>query len=402
MAPRTKRVLIITGEASGDLHGAQLAVALKSLDPQLSILGVGGARMAEAGVQLLPNIPQLDVIGIIGPSSLRALIRRLLTIRRVLKRDPLDAVVLIDHPGLNFHFARVAKRAGRRVFYYIAPQIWAWRPRRMKWMHRRVNYALVILPFEEELYRQARVPCSFVGHPLLDEMAASYDRDRIRTGYGLSQEDCVVGLLPGSRNGEVQALLPVMLEAARRLQAQGFALKLILAAAETVNVEDMTRMCEAAGADVQMIFGDPNGVIAASDLVLIASGTATLQAAIIGTPMVIVYKMRPLAYALAKMFVGTTAVSAARRICWPNNPLMRSIGLPNLLAGHAFIPELIQADLTPDRLADEARRLLQDREHRESMGAEMRRVRGLLGGAGASRRAAEIILKLLQNEEAYA
>src|SRR5437879_13714451 len=176
---RSPRILIITGEASGDLHGANLAAALKAKAPELSILGVGGPRMQAAGVELVQSLGHLNVIGIAGPSAVRALARRVLTIRRMVRRDPFALVILIDNPGLNFHFARVAKRAGRRVLYYIAPQLWAWRPRRMRWIQRRADYGVVILPFEVELYRRAGVPCAFVGHPLLDQAAPSYEQNRL-------------------------------------------------------------------------------------------------------------------------------------------------------------------------------------------------------------------------------
>src|SRR5438309_9450561 len=185
---RSARILIITGEASGDLHGAKLDAALKAKAPELSILGVGGPRMQAAGVELVQSLGHLNVIGIVGPSAIRALARRVLAIRRMLRQDPLDLVVLIDNPGLYFHFARLAQPACRRVVYYIAPQLWAWRPRRMRWIQRRVDHVVVILPFEAELYRRASVPCTFVGHPLLDEVAPSYDRDRLRATYGLPHE----------------------------------------------------------------------------------------------------------------------------------------------------------------------------------------------------------------------
>src|SRR5437879_13112669 len=182
---RSARILIITGEASGDLHGANLAAALKAKAPELSILGVGGPRMQAAGVEWVQGLGHLNVIGIAGPSAVRALARRVLTIRRMVRRDPFDLVVLIDNPGLNFHFARVAKRAGRRVVYYIAPQLWAWRPRRMRWIQRRVDHVVVILPFEAAPYHRAGVPCTFAGPPPLDEGAASYHRDRLRCPSGL-------------------------------------------------------------------------------------------------------------------------------------------------------------------------------------------------------------------------
>jgi len=380
---RSARILIITGEASGDLHGANLAAALKAKAPELSILGVGGPRMQAAGVELVQSLGHLNVIGIAGPSAVRALARRVLAIRRILRRDPLDLVVLIDNPGLNFHFARVAKRAGHRVVYYIAPQLWAWRPRRMRWIQRRVDYVVVILPFEVELYRRAGVPCAFVGHPLLDEVAPSYDRDRLRAAYGLPREACVIGLLPGSRAGEVRALLPVMLEAARLLQGRGRSLKVILAVAETVDPDEIKRLCEGVGLDVRLVARDPNGVMAGADVLFIASGTATLQAAIIGTPMVIVYKLPWLTYLLARLLVRVP-----------------SIGLANLVAGRRFIPELIQHQATPARLAEEARRILDDASYRERMRTEMTRVKSLLGPPGASERAAAMVLQQLDRAEA--
>lgn len=380
------RVLIITGEASGDLHGANLAKALKALAPDVSVIGVGGGRMREAGVDLVPGIPQVDVIGMVGPTRVRAVARRILTLRRLLQREPLDLVVLIDQPGLNFHFARIAKRAGRRVVYYIAPQLWAWRPGRMRWMQRRVDHVVVILPFEAELYRRAGVPCTFVGHPLLDDMAPSYDREQIRAALGLPRDARVIGLLPGSRPGEVQAMLPLMLEAVRLLQRDCGPLRAVLAVAETVNEEDIKRLCVGAGLDVGLVTRDPNGVMAASDLILAASGTATLQAAIIGTPMVIVYKLPWIPYLLGRLLVRG----------------VQSIGLANIVAGRAFIPELIQRQATPVRLAAEARRILEDSPYQEAMRAEMARVRTLLGTPGASARAAAVVLRQLRPAEARA
>ncbi|HLG44359.1 MAG TPA: lipid-A-disaccharide synthase [Nitrospirales bacterium] len=380
------RVLIITGEASGDLHGANLAKALKALAPDVSVIGVGGGRMREAGVDLVPGIPQVDVIGMVGPTRVRAVARRILTLRRLLQREPLDLVVLIDQPGLNFHFARIAKRAGRRVVYYIAPQLWAWRPGRMRWMQRRVDHVVVILPFEAELYRRAGVPCTFVGHPLLDDMAPSYDREQIRAALGLPRDARVIGLLPGSRPGEVQAMLPLMLEAVRLLQRDCGPLRALLAVAETVNEEDIKRLCVGAGLDVGLVTRDPNGVMAASDLILAASGTATLQAAIIGTPMVIVYKLPWIPYLLGRLLVRG----------------VQSIGLANIVAGRAFIPELIQRQATPVRLAAEARRILEDSPYQEAMRAEMARVRTLLGTPGASARAAAVVLRQLRPAEARA
>ena len=335
--------------------------------------------MQAVGVELIKDIPQLNVIGVIGPRAIRSWVRRVSRVRRVLTQGSLDLVVLIDQPALNLHFARIAKEAGRRVVYYITPQIWAWRPRRMRWMQRRVDHAIVILPFEEELYRRAGVPCTFVGHPLLDDITSSYDRHALRSRYGVAPGERVLGLLPGSRMGEVRALLPIMLQAAQVLCREGRSLRILLAVAETVDLNEIKGLCDHAGVDVRLVEKDPNAVIAASDLLFVASGTATLQAAIIGTPMVIVYKASPLVYLLAQLLVR-----------------VQSVGLPNLIAGREFIPELIQHELTPERLAAEARRILDDRAYCEEMRAEMARVRALLGETGASQRAARVILRLLE------
>ena len=373
------RILIVTGEASGDVHGANLAKALKALDPDLSLLGVGGSRMQAAGVELVQGISQLDVMGLIGPSSVRALIHRVLRVRRILQEEPLDLVVLIDNPGLNFHFARIAKKAGRRVVYYIAPQLWAWRPRRMKWIQRRVNHVLVILPFEEELYRRAGVSCTFVGHPLLDEVAPSYDRAELRKRFGFDATGPVIGLLPGSREGEVRALLPIMLQAVAKLAGAHPGLQSVVAQAPSIRDGLIEELSPAADMNVRVVRDQANEVMVAADLLLVASGTATLQAAVIGTPLVITYRASWLTYWIARWLI---------RVRW--------IGLVNIVAGRGIVPELIQQEATPGRLSEEATRLLSDEASYNEMRTALRAVRASLGAPGASQRAAALILKECQ------
>ena len=369
------RILIVTGEASGDVHGANLAKALKAMDPGLSLLGVGGSRMQAAGVELVQGISQLDVMGLIGPSVVRALIHRVLRLRRILQEEPLDLVVLIDNPGLNLHFARVAKKAGRRVVYYIAPQLWAWRPRRMKWMQRRVDHVVVTLPFEEALYRRAGVSCTFVGHPLLDEVAPSYDRAELRKRFGFDTAGPVIGLLPGSREGEVRALLPIMLQAMAKLAGAHPGLQFVVAQAPSIRNGLIEELSAGMGMNVHVLRDQANEVMAAADLLLVASGTATLQAAVIGTPLVIMYRTSWLTYWIARWLI---------RVRW--------IGLVNIVAGRGIVPELIQEDATPGRLTEEATRLLVDRTSYDTMKAALHRVRGSLGEPGASRRAAAVVL----------
>ena len=369
------RILIITGEASGDLHGANLAIALKALAPDAVLVGVGGARMHAAGVDVVEGIGHLDIIGLIGPSALRAVVHRLKKVRRLLQSEAWDVVVLIDNPGLNFHFARIAKKAGHRVVYYIAPQLWAWRPGRMRWMQRRVDHAVVTLPFEEPLYRAAGVPCTFVGHPLLDAVAVSYDRVGLRKQFGLDSSAPVIGLLPGSRVSEVQLLLPVLVQTVARLAGLYSELQVVMAQAGTIQDSLVDHLLADSPVKIRVIKHQPNEVMAAADVLLIASGTATLQAALVGTPMIIVYRAPRLTFWLARQLV---------RVKW--------IGLANLIAGRSIVPEVLQDEVTPERLTEEVLHLLRDRPAYREMQQALEQVRASLGEPGASERAAAVVL----------
>jgi lipid-A-disaccharide synthase len=370
------RILLVTGEASGDLHGAHLAAAIVAQDPAVEVVGIGGAAMRAAGVTLIPNVPQLDVMGLIGLSAVRTWIGRLRAVRRILRSEPWDLVVFIDNPGLNLHFARVAKAAGRRVLYYIAPQVWAWRPGRMKWIRRRVDHVVVILPFEARLYERAGVRCTFVGHPLLDSVAPHYDKTALRRRYQLRESAPVVGLLPGSRAAEVTMLLPLLLETAAQTAAREPATQFLVAQAASIDDHLLNRLLEDSPVRVQIVKDQASEVMAASDLLVVASGTATLQAAVIGTPMILVYKTTLPTYWVARLLI---------RVKW--------IGLVNLVAGRTIVPELIQDEANAERLIGEVRALLNDREAYNRMKDGLREVRHALGEPGASRRAARVVLE---------
>ncbi len=369
------RILIVTGEASGDLHGASLAKALRALRPDIEILGMGGPHMREAGVRLVRGIERHDVVGLIGLGQLFAVMRSYVALSRWLRKTHLDAVVFIDYPGFNLRMAKVAARAGHRVLYYISPQIWAWRPSRIRLIARVVHRMIVILPFEAELYQKAGVPCSFVGHPLLDAVAPTYDRDELRKRYQVDGANPVVGLLPGSRESEVRTLLPLMLDAAAQLRVAFPNGRYLLAQAASVDDGLLAELLKKASVDVHVVKDQSSEVLAACDLAWIASGTATLQAAVLGTPMILTYRAPRLTAAIARAVI---------RIPW--------IGLVNIVAGRTLVPELIQENATADRLYQEARRLLTDRQAYDTMRAGLQAVRSSMGEPGASRRAAEVIV----------
>ena len=369
------RILIITGEASGDLHGAHLAKAIAAQDASAQLVGIGGPGMRAAGVTMIPGVPQLDLVGLVGLSAVRAIIQRVLAVRRALKAEPWDLVVFIDNPGLNMRLARMAKAAGRRVLYYIAPQIWAWRPGRMKWIQERVDHVVVILPFEPDLYRRAGVRCTFVGHPLLDSVAPDYDRNALRRQFNLEESAPVIGLFPGSRVAEVNMLLPVLLQTAAELVKRDPKTQFILAQASSIDDNLLHDLLRESPVPVLVVKDQASEAMAVSDLLLVASGTATLQAAVVGTPMILLYKTTLPTYWVARMWI---------RVKW--------IGLVNLVAGRTVVPELIQDEATVERLTKEACRLLNDRQAYDEMKNGLRQVRQSLGDPGASFRTAQVVL----------
>lgn len=377
------RILIVTGEASGDLHGANLAKALKARDPHVSLAGIGGRAMEAAGVRLVEEMGKFDVIGMVGPLALVSIIRRFITMRRLFRSQQWDTVVFIDHPGLNMRFAYFAKAAGLRVVYYIAPQIWAWAPWRIRWIKQRIDHVLVILPFEKPLYDEAGVPCTFVGHPILDAVAGRYDRRELRSRFGFPDDERVIALLPGSRAHEVQVLVPILIEAAEKLARREPKTKFILAQASTIPDNLLQPLMGRSPVPIALVKEQATEVMALSDLVLVASGTATLQAAVVGTPMVLFYRTTPLTFWFANVVVRFVI-----RVKW--------IGLVNLVAGRTVVPELIQSVATGQRLYEEALRILDDRSAYDEMKRDLAKVRAALGEPGASARAAEAVLTVCQ------
>ncbi len=376
------RILIFTGEASGDQHGASLATALKRARPDIEIEGLGGSRMQAAGVRLVSGIEKLDIIGVPTLPELSRALRVFRQLSHYIKTQPCDAVVLIDNPGLNLRLARVAKQAGRRVIYYIAPQIWAWNERRIITMRKYVDCLLVILPFEEAYFQKGGVDARFIGHPIMDEVSPFYDVPALRAAFGVDGAAEVIGIFPGSRKSEVSRLAPLMLEAAQRLAREGaergIQRAFLIAHAPSIPRQMIDSLIAASGARVVLVTGRAYDVIAASDALMAASGTATLQIALVGRPMTIAYRTSALSYAIFRHLV---------RVRW--------IGLANLIAERQIATELIQDDATAERLFHETLRLLDDRGRRREAEEVGRELRAKLGPPGASGRAAAEILAML-------
>ena len=375
---RTRRVLLVAGEASGDLHGADLLQALRARLPDLEVFGVGGQRLREEGMETVADAAEVATVGILeGAGRLRALVRTYRTLVRRIRESRPDLCVLIDFPEFNLRLARVAKRAGVPVLYYIGPQVWAWRRGRVRKIARRVDRLAVVFPFEPPLY-EARLPAvEFVGHPLLDRVRVTRSREETLRRHGLDPARRMVLLLPGSRPSEIHQLLPALLETVRTLAPDGY--QFALALAHTLPRAAVEGPVRASGLPVEVVEEDTYNLIGAADLALVSSGTATLECALLECPMVIVYRVSPVTYVLARLLVRG----------------VRHVGMPNIVAGREVVPELLQGDVTGARITAAARSILDDAGRRAAMVADLREVRHRLGRGGAAGRAAAIALEMM-------
>jgi lipid-A-disaccharide synthase len=380
--PAPRRVLLVAGEASGDLHGADLLRALRQRRPDVEVFGLGGEHLRAAGMHTIADAREVATVGVVeGVGRLRTLLRVYRTLARRLRDEKPDLCVLIDFPEFNLRLARVASAAGVPVFYYIGPQVWAWRRGRVRKIARLVDRLAVVFPFEPGLYEPWLPGVEFVGHPLLDRAEVTRGRDETLRLHGLEPARRTVLLLPGSRAKEIDYILPGMLDAVRGLATTGdyqFALGL----AHTLDRAEVEARIRAAGVQVPVVADDLYNLVAAADLALVTSGTATLECALLECPMVIVYRLSPVTWALGRLLVrGVTHV-----------------GMPNIVAGREVVPELLQSDVTGPRIAAAARGILEDPARRAAIRAGLGEVRQRLGRGGAADRAAAIAVEMMPPE----
>jgi lipid-A-disaccharide synthase len=349
--------------------------------PDLQFRGIGGRLMQEAGVELMAHAADMAVVGLTEVIVKLNQIRRVLNLMKTsLKTRRPDLLILIDYPDFNLMLGKAAKACGVPVFYYISPQVWAWRRGRIKKIRAIVDKMAVILPFEETLYREEGVDATYVGHPLLDTVRTKYSRQEALEKFGLREGVTTVGLLPGSRDTEIARLLPVMLTAAEILLKKLPRVQFILPLAESLELSFVENLLGPSPVPVRVIRHDTYDAIGLSDIVIVASGTATLETALLGKPMVIVYKVSPVSY-----YIGKKVIT------------VEHIGLANLIAGRTIVPELIQDEANPERIASEVINILNDRDRLDKMKADLTKIREALGRPGAAERAARLACGMLKD-----
>ena len=379
------RVMLSCGEASGDLYAGALVDALRARDPELHVFGLGGDRLRAAGAELVGDFHSLSVTGLV--EALRVLPDSIAMYRRLVqaaRREQPDVLVLIDYPDFNFRLMAAVRRLGVPIVYYVSPQLWAWRAGRLQTMKLFVDRVLPIFPFEESLYRNEGMDVRFVGHPLIDLATVRENRAELARRFDLDTNRPIVALLPGSRPNELHRLVPVLAAAVPRIASVVVGTQFVVARAPRL-AESFFAPFHGVGAPVRVADECTDDVLAASDAVVTASGTATIQAALHGTPMVVVYRLSPMTYKLGKPLVRVPMYS-----------------MVNLVAGERVVEELIQDECTPESVARECVLLLTDRDRVTDMKERLAIVRERLGGPGASGRAADAILEIARRHRARA
>ncbi|MFW0083304.1 MAG: lipid-A-disaccharide synthase [Coxiella-like endosymbiont] len=376
MTELSKQILMIAGEASGDLLGAHLAKSLKTLDSTISLTGVGGKQMRDAGVNIFINANQLAVVGLFEVfKHLNVILSVRQELKNRFKKTPPDLVIFIDYPGFNLHMAKHAKKAGIPVLYYVSPQTWAWRYGRVKNIKKYVDRMAVLFAFEEKLYQRENIPVNLVGHPLVDIAVPSLCREEAYQQFNLSPDKPIIGLFPGSRYNEIRRLLPVIVLAARLIQQRMPQVQFVLPLAPNLSMDDIRNYLFP---DIKVVKNNIYNILPLCNAAIATSGTVTLEIALHQVPFVIIYKVALLTYWLVKNLIHVPF-----------------IGLSNLIAETRVTPEFIQKAATPEAIANEICHLLEDSLYRHHCLTQLKPIKEKLGDGGASMKAARLALEML-------
>ncbi|MFI3185738.1 MAG: lipid-A-disaccharide synthase [Methylococcaceae bacterium] len=373
------KILFSAGESSGDQHAANMFLELQKLQRGITGLGMGGAKMAQAGIDIRYDSTNIAVIGVVEVIKHYAEIRRALSqMRQLVATERPDLLVCVDYKEFNFKLAYYAKQLGIKVLFYVSPQVWAWRPGRVKAYGKVIDMMAVIFPFETAYYEAEKVPVRYVGHPSVDKVHAQYSKDEDLSLFGLDKNKPIVGLLPGSRGNEIRRMLPVMLAAAEKLQISFPGCQFLLPQADSISDTLLDEYISKTPVAINVIKNRPYDVIQCCDVVMTTSGTATLEIALLTVPMVIAYKLSPLTYILGRWLVNTPF-----------------IGLPNIVVGESIIKELIQHDASAEKLCAEVLKILTDKAYAEQMRENLSLVKQQLGQGGGSKNMAQLALEML-------
>ena len=373
-------IMFSAGESSGDQHAANMFLELKKHQPDIKGFGMGGAKMALAGIDIRYDSGSIGVIGVVEVLKHYGEIRRALKlIQQLVSTERPDLLVCVDYKEFNLKLARFAKQCGVKVLFYVSPQVWAWRPGRVKTYGKAIDMMAVIFPFETTYYDAENVPVRYVGHPSVDKVHPQRSRLEDMAIFNLDEGNPVIGLLPGSRANEINRLLPIMLAAAEILQARTPGIQFMLPQADSISDELLeSYMCQSP-VKITVIKNQPYDVIQCCDVVMTTSGTATIEIALLNVPMVITYKLAALTYWLGRWLVNTPF-----------------IGLPNIILGKGFIKELIQHEATSENLAEEIERILTDKFYADQMRDNLKQVKQQLGQGGGSKNMAELALEIMK------
>lgn len=376
---KSPRLMIVAGEASGDLHGANLVTELKKIQPDIDCYGLGGEHMRKAGVDIYVNVSELSVVGLVEVIKHYPRLRNILNkMKHALKCNPPDLLVLIDSPDFNLRLAKTAKRYGIKVMYYVSPQIWAWRSSRIKIIKKCVAMMAVVFPFEVKFYKDAGIPVEYVGHPLVKDAIVAADKDEFYRAENLDVNKKLIGMFPGSRVSEIENNFSVLIDAARILLQQRGDIQFITPVASTLSKNYIQKYINHSAINITTTTANIYDVINACDAIAAASGTVTLQITLMQTPMLIVYKISPITYQILNRMVNFTYA-----------------GIANVIAGKEICREFIQNDATAKNIALELEKLLSNKSYAAEMRKEMHKIRENLGEKNGSAAAAQLAANLM-------